>query len=164
MIYGGGRVGLMGIVADAVIAAGGRVVGVMTEALVDREIAHTGLSELHIVKDMHERKLVMSQLSEGFIALPGGPGTFEEMFEQWTWGQLGIHGKPCGFLEVDGFFDPLRQMIAQMETFGYLSRDHAEMIIFDPEPAVLIDRFRLYRPPAPKWIQAAGAKPLPACE
>lgn len=154
MVYGGGRVGLMGMVAEAVLGAGGRAIGVMTRGLAEKEIAHTGLSELHIVQSMHERKLMMAELADGFIALPGGAGTFEELFEQWTWAQLGIHKKPCGFLEVEGFFDPVRLMIGQMRSFGYLRPEHAEMVMFEDDPGKLIDRFAVYRPPSPKWERA----------
>ena len=107
LVYGGGHVGLMGAIADAALAAGGEVTGVMPRALVDREIAHTGLSRLHVVGSMHERKAMMSELSEGFVALPGGSGTLEEFFEVLTWAQLGEHGKPCGLLNVAGYYDPL---------------------------------------------------------
>ena len=105
LVYGGGRSGLMGVIADSALQAGGRVIGVIPHALVDRELAHPDLTELHVVKNMHERKTKMSELSDAFIALPGGAGTLEEIFEQWTWAQLGIHLKPCAFLNVDGFYD-----------------------------------------------------------
>ena len=153
LVYGGARVGLMGELADGAISAGGTVIGVMPRSLVDKEIAHGGLSELHIVETLHERKLMMSDISDGFVALPGGPGTFEELFEQWTWAQLGYHKKPCGILEIDGFFDPLKELIGQMGRYGYLSESHADMIVFDAVPASLIDRFFHYRAPQPKWIK-----------
>ena len=108
LIYGGGRVGLMGVLADAALNAGGAVIGVIPRSLVEREIQHTSLTELHTVATMHERKTRMAELADAFIALPGGAGTLEEIFEQWTWAQLGIHRKPCGFLNTNGFFDPLR--------------------------------------------------------
>ena len=111
LVYGGGRSGLMGIVADSALAAGGQVIGVIPQGLVDRELAHPHLTELHIVKNMHERKTIMSEFSDGFIALPGGAGTIEEIFEQWTWAQLGIHLKPCAFLNVEGFYDDLIKFI-----------------------------------------------------
>src|SRR4249919_2850674 len=107
LVYGGARVGLMGAVADAVLAEGGHVIGVIPQALVDREVAHTGLPDLRVVSSMHERKALMSDLSDGFIAMPGGWGTFEELFEVLTWGQLGLHRKPCGLLNVEAYFDPL---------------------------------------------------------
>jgi len=107
LVYGGGRVGLMGAIADAALQAGGTVLGVIPQSLVDREIQHTGLTQLHVVATMHERKAKMAELADAFIALPGGAGTLEEIFEQWTWGQLGIHHKPCGFLNTNGYFDSL---------------------------------------------------------
>src|SRR5215831_13324119 len=111
LVYGGGKVGLMGAVADAALASGGRVVGVMPRALFEREIAHSALSELRVVETMHERKQTMASLADGFLALPGGAGTFEEFFEQWTWAQLGIHGKPVGLLDVNDYFRPLLALI-----------------------------------------------------
>ena len=111
LTYGGGRSGLMGVVADSAIKAGGQVIGVIPNALVDRELAHTGLTALHVVNDMHERKTKMAELADAFIALPGGAGTLEEIFEQWTWSQLGIHQKPCAFLNIDGFYDGVIQTI-----------------------------------------------------
>lgn len=151
LVYGGGKVGLMGAVADACLAAGGRVVGVMPEDLVNQEIAHKGLSELHVVKSMHERKLKMAELSDGFLCLPGGPGTFEEIFEQWTWALLGIHAKPCGFVNVAGYYDLLRQMIQHTADNGFIGQQYVDMLVYaDSTPAVL-DAFRAYVPPPPKW-------------
>ena len=112
----------MGAVADAALAAGGKVIGVMPQALIEREIAHTGLTEMHVTQGMHERKALMEQLSTGFVALPGGPGTLDEMIEQWTWGVLGIHTKPCGFLNIRGYFDPLRAMISAWSTRASCNR------------------------------------------
>lgn len=151
LVYGGGRVGLMGALADAALLAGGAVIGVIPQSLVDREIQHTGLTELHIVQTMHERKTKMAELADGFVALPGGAGTFEEIFEQWTWAQLGIHQKPCGFLNTNGYFDPLRKMIGQMAGEGFLRPEHVSMLVFDTGPAAILDAFRDYSPPAPKW-------------
>ncbi|WP_296599137.1 TIGR00730 family Rossman fold protein [Phenylobacterium sp.] len=151
LVYGGGKVGLMGAVADACLAAGGRVVGVMPEDLVNQEIAHKGLSELHVVKSMHERKLKMAELSDGFLCLPGGPGTFEEIFEQWTWALLGIHAKPCGFVNVGGYYDLLRQMIQHTADNGFIGQTYVDMLVYaDSTPAVL-DVFRAYVAPPPKW-------------
>ena len=113
LVYGGGNVGLMGVVADAVLAAGGEVIGVIPRALAEREVAHAGLTELHVVDSMHTRKAMMAELSDAFIALPGGLGTLEELFEVLTWAQLGIHRKPCGLLNVDGFYAPLKQFLDQ---------------------------------------------------
>src|SRR3954463_11376773 len=119
LVYGGGRVGLMGAVADAALAAGGKVVGVMPADLVKQEIGPTGLTELRIVNSMHERKWAMAELSDGFLCLPGGPGTFEEIFEQWTWALLGFHSKPCGFVNVSGYYDLLRLTVQQMADKGF---------------------------------------------
>ena len=151
LIYGGGRVGLMGALADAALNAGGAVIGVIPRSLVEREIQHTSLTELHTVPTMHERKTKMAELADGFIALPGGAGTLEEIFEQWTWAQLGIHHKPCGFLNTNGYFNPLRKMIDQMTGEGFLRPEHASMLVFDTEPAAIIEAFRDYAHPAAKW-------------
>ena len=158
LVYGGARVGLMGVLADAVMAAGGSVVGVIPQGLVEREIQHTGLTELHIVATMHERKTKMAALADGFVALPGGAGTLEEIFEQWTWAQLGFHVKPCGFLNVNGYFDPLRAMIDRMSADGFLRPEHASMLVFHRDPAAIVGAFREYAPPPfpPKW-QASSA-------
>lgn len=155
LVYGGGHVGLMGITADAVLAAGGRAIGVIPQALVDRELAHRSLSELHVVGSMHERKTLMADLSDGFIALPGGAGTLEEITEQWTWGQLGIHAKPCGFLDVGGYYDPVREMVAKMAAAGFLAPEHAAMLAFETDPAALIAAFRAYVAPPRKWLAPA---------
>jgi hypothetical protein len=157
LLYGGAKVGLMGAVADAALAAGGRVIGIMPQALVDREIAHTGLSEMHVVGSMHERKALMAEMSDGFIALPGGPGTLDEIIEQWTWGLLGIHEKPSGFLNVKGYFDPLREMIQKIAAQGFVGQTYADMLVFSEDIADLVARFRAYRAPPPKWATAAPA-------
>lgn len=151
LIYGGGRVGLMGLLADAALAAGGKVVGVIPRALAESEISHQGLSELHVVTTMHERKARMSQLADAFIAMPGGAGTLEEIFEQWTWAQLGVHGKPCGFLNVKGYFDPLLEMIRRMTAEQFLRPEYAAMLLVETEPERLLAQFEAYRPPARKW-------------
>ena len=158
IVFGGGRVGLMGAVADAALGEGGHVTGVMPKALVDREIAHESLTEMHVVKNMHERKMKMAELSSGFVALPGGAGTLEEIFEQWTWAQLGIHDKACGFLNVGGYFDPLKEMAARMVDKGFMKGRYADMLIFTEDPGGLLDSFETYTPPAPKW-QAAPDEP-----
>ncbi len=153
LVYGGGHVGLMGAVADAVLAAGGDVTGVMPKALVEREISHTGLTQLHVVSSMHERKAMMSELSEGFVALPGGTGTLEEFFEVLTWAQLGEHGKPCGLLNVAGYYDPLIAVFDRMVDRGFLSKAHRAMILVETEPTALLERFEYYSPPkTAKWI------------
>ncbi|GBQ27734.1 TIGR00730 family Rossman fold protein [Gluconacetobacter sacchari] len=159
LVYGGGRVGLMGAVADGALAAGGDVTGVMPIALVEQEIAHTGLTRLDIVPDMHARKTRMAELASGFVTLPGGAGTLEEIFEQWTWAQLGIHQKPCGFLNVAGYFDPLLEMIEHAVSAGFLKRAYAEMLVCTPAPDTLLERFACYRPPAQKWRTQGAAGP-----
>lgn len=156
LIYGGGRVGLMGVVAEAALGAGGEVVGVMPRSLAEREIAHRGLHQLHVVETIHERKTTMSALSDAFLALPGGAGTLEEIFEQWTWGQLGIHGKPCGFLDLKGYFDPIRLMVEKMVSEGFLAPQFARMLKFSDSIDQILDGFRSYVPPPAKWTSAAN--------
>ena len=158
LVYGGGRVGPMGVLADAALTAGGVLIGVMPKSLVDREIHHTGLTELRLVPSMHERKAAMAELADGFIALPGGAGTLEEIFEQWTWAQLGLHQKPCGFLNTNGYFDPLRKMIEQMAAEGFLRPEHAAMLFFGTTPGQIISTFRNYSPPATKWQTPPDAR------
>ncbi len=153
LVYGGGHVGLMGVVADAALGAGGEVVGVMPRALVDREIGHTGLTELHVVGSMHERKALMSKLSEGFIALPGGNGTLEEFFEVLTWAQLGEHEKPCGLLNVSGYYDPLLAVFDRMVDRAFLKDEHRELVLVEENPSALLQRFESYKPPKTvKWV------------
>ena len=153
LVYGGARVGLMGTLADAAMQAGGEVVGVMPRALVEREISHTGLTELHIVGSMHERKALMAELSEGFVALPGGSGTLEEFFEVLTWAHLGEHRKPCGLLNVSGYYDPLLALFEHMVEEGFLTEEHRAMVLVGFETTELLDAFSNYTPPrVPKWI------------
>ena len=156
LVYGGGHIGLMGVVADAVLAVGGTAIGVIPQALMDRELAHRDLTELHVVASMHERKARMAALSDGFVALPGGAGTLDEMFEQWTWVQLGIHAKPCGFLDVGGYFDPLRMMVARMVEEGFLGVADADIVRFESDGAALI-HWVAARASAPQRLAAAGA-------
>lgn len=151
LVYGGGRVGMMGAVADAVLEAGGIAIGVIPRALVEREIGHRGLTQLHVVESMHERKTLMAVLADGFIALPGGAGTLEEIFEQWTWAQLGIHHKPCAFLNTNGYFDPIKAMVTSMVNEGFLRPDHASMLAFHLESSAILDSFLSYAPPVTKW-------------
>ena len=158
LVYGGGKVGLMGAVADAALAAGGRVVGVMPEHLVSQEIAHRGLTELRVVASMHERKQAMEELSDGFLCLPGGPGTFEEIFEQWTWALLGVHAKPCGFVNVGGYYDLMRATIQQMADKGFIAQPYVDMLIYADSAAEVIQQFRSYVAPAPKWTLTAVPK------
>jgi uncharacterized protein (TIGR00730 family) len=151
LVYGGGRVGLMGAVADSALAAGGNVVGVMPADLVSQEIGHTGLTELHVVNSMHERKWKMAELSDGFLCLPGGPGTFEEVVEQWTWALLGFHAKPCGFVNVNGYYDLWRATVQRMADNGFTTQPYADMLIYADTTEEAIQRFRDYVPPPPKW-------------
>jgi uncharacterized protein (TIGR00730 family) len=154
LVYGGGNVGLMGVVADAVIEHGGEAIGVIPRALADREIAHTGITELRVVDSMHTRKAMMAELSEGFIAMPGGVGTFEEFFEVVTWTQLGLHRKPCGLLNVNAFYTPLAAFIDQAVTEGFIKPVHRAAIVLDSDPARLLDRLATIDLPAvPKWIR-----------
>lgn len=155
LVYGGGRSGLMGVVADSALQAGGRVIGVIPNALVDRELAHTGLTELHIVKNMHERKTKMAELSDAFVALPGGAGTLEEIFEQWTWSQLGIHQKPCAFLNVDGFYDGLIQMIQGSVERGFSQERFVDKLIVAEKIEDILIAFSDYQPATPKWMSTA---------
>jgi uncharacterized protein (TIGR00730 family) len=153
LVYGGGRVGLMGALADAVLNHGGEVVGVIPQHLVDREVAHVGLSDLRIVESMHERKALMAELSDAFVAMPGGLGTLEEFFEVWTWGQLGLHRKPYALLNVNGFYDPLVQFIDQLVEQKFVKPEHRRMLIIESDPAILPVRLGGHRPPTvEKWI------------
>ena len=155
LVYGGGKVGLMGAVADAALAAGGKVIGVMPADLVNQEIGHKGLTELKIVNSMHERKWAMAELADGFLCLPGGPGTFEEIFEQWTWALLGFHSKPCGFVNVKGYYDLMRKLVQQMADNGFTTQPYADMLVYAETTAAALDAFRTYVPPPPKWGVAA---------
>lgn len=139
LVYGGGKVGLMGRLADAALAAGGEVIGVIPERLVEREVAHQGLSTLHVVGSMHERKAQMARLSAAFLALPGGLGTLEELFEVWSWAQLGYHGKPCGLLDVNGYFAPLAAFLDRAVEEGFLQPRHRAVLHMDDDPRAMID-------------------------
>jgi uncharacterized protein (TIGR00730 family) len=140
LVYGGGRAGLMGLVADAALAAGARVVGVIPQALVEREVQHTGLTELHVVQTMHERKQLMAERSDAFVALPGGIGTFEELFEVWTWRQLGYHDKPVGLLNVAGYYDRLLAFIEETEHQGFVPPAQRALLQVDADAAALLAR------------------------
>jgi len=154
LVYGGGNVGLMGVIADAAREAGGEVIGVIPRALADREIAHSGLTTLHVVDSMHTRKAMMAELADAFIAMPGGVGTFEEFFEAVTWTQLGLHRKPCGLLNVDGFYTPLVQFIDQAVAEGFIRTVHRKVIVVDDEPARLLEMLAtIDLPDVPKWIR-----------
>ena len=164
LVYGGAAVGLMGAVADATLAKGGRVTGVIPQALVDREVAHTGLTDLHVVNSMHERKSLMADLADGFIALPGGLGTLEELFEVWTWAQLGSHAKPCALLNVLGFYDRLLEFLDRVVAQGFLKPVHREMLLVEKEPAPLLRAMARYRAPVEtKWIEPTQARGDIAC-
>jgi uncharacterized protein (TIGR00730 family) len=144
LVYGGGRVGLMGEVADAVLDAGGEVIGVIPEHMSDREIAHYGLTDLRIVGSMHERKALMYELSDGFVALPGGLGTLEELFEITTWSQLGLHAKPTGLLDVDGFYAPLVGFLDQLVTEGFVADRHRQLLRVAATPSAMLDRLAAF--------------------
>lgn len=156
LVYGGGRVGLMGIIADTVLAGGGHVTGVIPQHLWDKEVGHNDLSELLIVGSMHERKLAMADRADGFIAMPGGVGTFEELFEVWTWTQLGIHEKPVGLLDVAGFYGPLLSFLDGATEAGFLGAQHRTDLKAFADPVDLLDALALWRPTnAPKWLDEA---------
>ncbi len=140
LVYGGGNVGLMGIIADEVLRLGGEVTGVIPTTLVEREVGHTGLTRQFIVKDMHERKAMMAELADGFIAMPGGLGTLEELFEMLTWSQLGIHSKPVGLLNVDGFYDGLIGFIGRASEQGFIRPQHAALMLVESDPGLLLQR------------------------
>jgi hypothetical protein len=154
LVYGGGNVGLMGVLADAALKHGGEVIGVIPQALADREIAHTGVTTLHVVDSMHTRKAMMAELSDAFIAMPGGVGTFEEFFEAVTWTQLGLHRKACGLLNVNAFYSPLAAFIDQAVTEGFIRPVHRSTIVVDDDPARLLDTLATIDvPDLPKWIR-----------
>jgi uncharacterized protein (TIGR00730 family) len=153
LVYGGGRVGLMGVIADAVMVHGGDVIGVIPQSLADREIAHSRITELRIVDSMHTRKAMMAELSDAFVAMPGGVGTFEEFFEAVTWTQLGLHRKPCGLLNVAEFYTPLVAFIDQAVSEGFINPVHRAAVVVDSDPERLLDTLGTVKLPAvPKWI------------
>ncbi|GAB4373269.1 MAG: TIGR00730 family Rossman fold protein [Elainellaceae cyanobacterium] len=155
LVYGGGNIGLMGVVADAVLAAGGKVTGVMPAALAEKELAHSELTELHIVNSMHERKALMADLSDGFIALPGGFGTFEEFCEVLTWTQLGFHQKPCGLLNIAGFYNPLITMFDHATAEKFVRPIHRSIVLVDEDPAILLEKLTAFQPVTTnKWTSA----------
>jgi len=143
LVYGGGHVGLMGVIADAVLASGGEVIGVIPESMVARELAHTGVTHLHVVPGMHERKARMAALADAFIALPGGYGTFEELFEVITWAQLGLHRKPIGLLNVAGYFNALKALVEHAITEGFIKSEHQRLLSIADDPATLLDTLGL---------------------
>jgi uncharacterized protein (TIGR00730 family) len=150
LVYGGASVGVMGAVADAVLEAGGHVIGVMPTFLEEREISHKNLSELIVVGSMHERKAKMAELVDGFITLPGGPGTLEEFFEIFTWAQLGLHQKPCGLLNINDYYTPLISLFNHMTEEQFLQEKYRSMALVDTEPQGLLDQFNTYQPPSVK--------------
>ncbi|MDR5779843.1 TIGR00730 family Rossman fold protein [Caballeronia sp. LZ065] len=158
LVYGGGRVGLMGLIADEVLAAGGRAVGVIPELLLAKEVGHTELTELHVVPDMHERKKMMADLSDAFVAMPGGVGTFEEFFEVYTWAQLGYHQKPVGLLDVNGYYDPLMAMLRHTVEEGFMRAPYLDIIQVAAAPDEMIAKLAAYTPPVhDKWAQKRDA-------
>lgn len=155
LVYGGGAVGLMGIVADAALAAGGEVIGIIPQSLKDAEIGHAGLTRLEVVDGMHARKARMAELSDAFIALPGGLGTLEELFEVWTWGQLGYHAKPLGLLDVNGFYEKLGSFLDHIVDEGFVRPQHRAMLLLGSEAGALLEGMaRMETPVVPKWVQS----------
>jgi uncharacterized protein (TIGR00730 family) len=153
LVYGGGKVGLMGVLADTILAAGGEAIGVMPQALVDREIGHRDLTELHVVASMHERKALMADLSDAFVAVPGGIGTLEELIEVYTWSQLGIHDKGCGVLNVRGYYEALAAFLDHAVEEGFLRPQHRAVLTVADDPGELLDRLAAFEPPTvPKWL------------
>jgi uncharacterized protein (TIGR00730 family) len=154
VVYGGGRTGLMGALADSALAAGGEVVGVMPHALVEREVAHHGLTSLQVVDSMHERKSLLASMADAFIALPGGLGTLEELFETWTWAQLGVHRKPVALLDVASYWKPLVQFMAHVEAEGFLRGTPQEWLVVDSDPNALLDKLITFEPPVVRrWLR-----------
>ncbi len=153
MVYGGSCNGLMGVVADTVLQGEGKVIGVMPSGLFCKETAHRGVTQFYQVEGMHERKAKMSELSDGFIALPGGYGTFEEIFEVVSWGSIGIHQKPVGLFNIDGYYQPLIELVQHAKREGYISESHAGLLILEEDPFRLIERMKQYKPPSVpfKW-------------
>jgi uncharacterized protein (TIGR00730 family) len=154
VVFGGGGVGLMGVLADAVLAEGGEITGVIPRALVDREIAHRDVADMRVVGSMHERKALMAELSDAFVALPGGVGTLEELFEVYTWAQLGLHRKACALLNVAGYYDGIAGFLAHAVQERFLRVEHLEVLMVETDPEALLDRLRAFDPDAvlPKWI------------
>ncbi|WP_116135077.1 TIGR00730 family Rossman fold protein [Trinickia diaoshuihuensis] len=152
LVYGGGRVGLMGVIADEVLAAGGRAIGVIPELLVDKEVGHNGLTELHVVPDMHQRKRKMADLADAFVALPGGAGTLEELFEVYTWAQLGYHSKAIGLYDIGGYYAPLVGMLQHTVREGFMQQSYLNVLQIDSDADALLEKLRRYRPPGrDKW-------------
>ena len=158
VVYGGASVGIMGVLANSILAEGGHVIGIIPQTLVDREVAHPGLSDLRVVKSMHERKTLMAELSDGFIALPGGLGTLEEIFEVWTWGVLGLHRKPCGLLNTRDYYRSLIDFLDHAVSEKFIRDIHRAMLLVEEEPDRLLDRFECYKAPLmAKWVDRTSA-------
>jgi uncharacterized protein (TIGR00730 family) len=154
LVYGGGNVGLMGALADACLGASGRVIGVIPRALAEKEIAHQGLSEMHVVASMHERKALMADLADGFLTLPGGFGTWDEFCEALTWSQLGLQKKACAFLNVEGYYDALLALTERAAEDGFIRPEHRELLLVDTDPDRLLHRLESYKVPyVPKWVE-----------
>lgn len=161
LVYGGGNVGLMGVIADEVMRLGGKATGVIPQALLNKEMGHYGLTQLHIVKDMHERKAMMADLSDGFIAMPGGVGTLEELFEVFTWSQLGFHDKPIGLLNVNGYYDGLIAFLEHTVTEGFLKARQASILMHESKAEPLLERFKSFQPvPREKLLDPASARKI----
>lgn len=159
VVYGGGHVGLMGVLADAALAGGGEVIGVIPTALEEKELGHSGLTEMHVVGSMHERKQMMADLSDGFIAMPGGIGTLEELFETFTWLQLGFHRKPVALLNVGGFYDALIGFVRQLTRDGFLKPEHEECLLVDRDADSLLEKMEAFEPPQlGKWMERMKAE------
>ncbi|HMG11903.1 MAG TPA: TIGR00730 family Rossman fold protein [Gemmatimonadaceae bacterium] len=155
VVYGGSSVGLMATLADTMLAERGDIIGVIPRMLVEREVANRALTDLRVVESMHERKALMAELADGFVALPGGIGTLEEFFEIWTWAQLGMHDKPCALLNVAGYFDPLLEFLDRAVAEKFVREVHRKMVIVESDPVALLSRFEAYEPPrVVKWINA----------
>jgi len=158
LVYGGGSIGLMGTIADAVLEQGGEVIGVIPRTLWEREVGHRGLTDLRIVETMHERKAMMAENADAFVALPGGLGTLEELFEAWTWSQLGLHRKPCAILDATGYYDDLVSFLDKSVDAGFIGATNRAMLIVERDPAALFDRLASYAPPAvSQWIDSRTA-------
>ncbi len=157
VVYGGASIGIMGAVADAALEGGGEVIGVIPRKLAVREVSHAGLGALHVVESMHERKAMMAELSDAFVALPGGIGTFEELFEVWTWGQLGMHAKPCAVLDVEGYYAPLLAFIEHSVAEGFLEPVYRDMLVVAEDAESLLTQLARWRPPQVKaWLDRAS--------
>lgn len=161
LVYGGGNVGLMGVIATEVLRLGGKATGVIPTALMEKELGHHGLTQLHVVANMHERKAMMAELADGFIAMPGGMGTMEELFEVLTWAQLGFHAKPIGLLNTGGFYDSLVAFVRQMVSERFVTAEQSQLMMSEDAPDALLERFMQFKPSyTSKWLDRAAARNL----